>query len=88
MRPGTVLAGSVGAGALAVLLLLTFGYSGPYMDRMYIVTAVIGTLVGLIAACGLLARGRSGQVKWGFLLLIVPLAILLLLALMTPFAIV
>ena len=83
-----MLAGSVGAGVLAALLLLTFGYRGPYMDRMYIVTAVIGSLVGLITACWLLARGRSGQARWGVLLLIVPLAILLCLALLTPFAVI
>jgi hypothetical protein len=82
-----VAASAIGAGLLVALLLLTFGYRGPHMDRMYIVTAAIGSLVGLITACGLLARGRSGEAKWGLLLLIAPLVILLLLVLMTPFAV-
>lgn len=76
---------SVGAGEVAALLLLVFGYDGPHVGRMYIVTTVIAVLIPVTTACVLLARGRSRQVKLNLLILAVPLVLLLLLALTTPF---
>ena len=69
---------------LVAACLLAFGYKGPHMDRMVIVTSVTATLAGLIAACLLLARGRSRAAKWGLRLLAVPLTMLLALTLLLP----
>jgi hypothetical protein len=80
----TVVVGSISSGALSALLLLTLGYDGPHMHRMYVATSVTATLVALITACALLARGGSRTVKLKLLMLAVPLLMMLVLALMMP----
>lgn len=78
--------GACFAGVLVAAFQLTLGYKGPHMDRMVIATSVTATLAGLITACLLLARGRSPAARWGFRLLVLPLAILFVLTLLLPIA--
>jgi len=66
---GFVLYGAVGAmiGALLVLLILTVGWSGPFVliSLLVLIPATLMiTSIGMMAAGGYLAKGYVGAIKW------------------------